>query len=195
MARPCGQSASMCLPFSPRRGVRPLSAKPTTLVIQSPSMKYSRSLLLYQEDPAYGLLLKLILPIVPLLLLASAIYLQSRGEKDGAFVLFGETALVCLIFWIVFPRKYRVYEDHLSVALGGPLSLNVPFERVVSVEITNRTAFTVNYVTTIARTYVLIARKGALGIAITPKSYEAFVQNANLALNEWKRTRAKSTGS
>ncbi len=156
-------------------------------------MKYSRSLLLYQEDPAYGLVLKIILPVVPLLLFGSAIYLQLRREEAGAAVLFGEAAFVGFILWLVFPRKYRVYEDHLSVALGGPISLNIPFERVVSVQITNRTALTVNFVTTIARTYVLIIRKGALSVAITPKSYEAFVQNANLALDEWRRTRAQAS--
>lgn len=156
-------------------------------------MKYSRSLLLYQEDPAYGLLLKIIIPVVPLLVLGSAVYLELRGEEAGAAVLVGEAALVGLIFWFVFPRKYRVYEDHFSVALGGPISVNISFERVVSVQITNRTALTVNYVTTIAGTYVLIARKGALSVAITPKSYGAFVQNANLALNEWKRTRAQTS--
>ncbi len=152
-------------------------------------MKYSRSLLLYQADPVYGLLLKIILPVVPLLLLGSAAYLRLRGEQTGGLVLVGESVLVGLIFWIVFPRKYRVYEDHLSIVLGGTLSVNIGFEKVVSIEITNRTALTANFVTTIARTYVLIARKGALSIAITPKSYEGFVQNANLALNDWKRTR------
>ncbi len=163
------------------------------VVIESPSMRYSRSLLLYQEDPAYGLLLKIILPVVPLLLVGSAVYLQFRREVAGAAVLFIEAAVVGLIFWLVFPRKYGVYEDHLSIALGGPISVNMPFERVVSVQVTNRTALTVNYVTTIARTYVLVARKGALSVAITPKSYEAFVQNANLALNEWRRTRGQAS--
>ena len=163
-------------------------------MIQSAPMKYSKSLLLYQEEPAYGLLLKIILPIVPLLLLGSAIYLQITGEEAGAIVLTGESLLVAFIFWMVFPRKYRVYEDHLSVALGGPLSVNIGFDRIVSIEVTSRTAFTTNFVTRAARTYVLITRRRGISIAITPKSYDSFVQNANLALSEWRRTRSSSQG-
>jgi hypothetical protein len=158
------------------------------VVIQSAPMKYSKSLLLYQDAPAYGLLLKIILPIVPLILVGSAVYLQMTGEETGAIVLTGESFLVALVFWMVFPRKYRVYEDHLSVALGGPLSVNIGFDRIVSIEVTSRTAFTSNFVTRMARTYVLITRKRGLSIAITPKSYDSFVQNANLALSEWRRT-------
>ena len=152
-------------------------------------MPYKNSLLLYQDDPDYGLPLRIILAAVPVILLGGAAYLRSTGETDGAIVLVLEAFLVGFIFWLVFPRKYQVYEDHLGILLAGQLAVRIKFDRIARVEVTNRTSLTINYATRFARTYVLIERTGALSIAITPKSNEAFAANANLALSEWKRTR------
>ena len=82
-------------------------------------MNYSKSILLYQDKPSYGLLLKLIVLIVPVASLVGSIYLFSSGESADAIVLLVEAFVVGLIFWSVFPRSYRVYEDHLRIVLGG----------------------------------------------------------------------------
>ena len=152
-------------------------------------MKYSKSLLLYQDDPVYGLVLKFIRVVVPVGLLITSIYLWSSGDVSGGLALLGETFFVVILFWIVFPRRYQVYNDHLRIALGGPFGVRVGFDKIARVEVTGRTAFTVNFVTRIARTYVRIVKKKGLSIAITPKSNELFVENANRALMEWARTR------
>ena len=133
--------------------------------------------------------------IVPVGMLIAGAYLWSTGEPAGGLVLLGEALIIGLILWLVFPRKYQVYEDHLRIVLGGPFSIKVGFDRVVAVEVTSRTAMTVNFVTRFARTYVRIARKGGLSIAITPKSYERFVENANKAIKEWARSRGANTSN
>ncbi len=144
-----------------------------------------KSLLLYQDEPAYGTIIRVILTIVPLVLLGFSVYLWTQDEKEGSLVLLLESLFVGLIFWAVFPRKYQVYEDQLRIALGGPLAIKIGFEKISRIEVTSRTTFTVNYVTRLTNKYVIITKKKGLSVAITPKSNDAFVENANRALTNY----------
>ncbi|MFC1957270.1 hypothetical protein ACFLX0_00425 [Chloroflexota bacterium] len=146
---------------------------------------YSKGLLLYQDKPAYGLLLKLIMVAVPATLLAVSIYLLSMGNSADGLALLVEVFVIGLIFWAVFPHKYQVYEDHVRIVLGGPFSVKVGFDKIKTIGITGRLSLSVNFVTTITKSHVEIVKKKGLSIAITPKANEAFVENANRALNEW----------
>ena len=65
-------------------------------------MSSSKSFLLYEDEPAYDLFLKLIIVIVPAGLLTASFYLWSSGEPSGGLALLAETLLISLIFWIVF---------------------------------------------------------------------------------------------
>jgi hypothetical protein len=151
-------------------------------------MKYSKGLILYQDTPEYGLFLKLIVIIVPVLLLFGSYYLFSRGERDGGLTLLVEAFIIGLIFFSVFPHSYRVYEDHLQIVLGGPFSIKIGFDKIKSVEVTSRIVFSVNFATRMTGRYVAITPKTGLTIAITPKDNGAFVENANRALAEWAKT-------
>ena len=154
-------------------------------------MKYSRSLLLYEDQPSYGLFLRLLFVIVPGVLLAASVYLWSSGEGSGGLALLAEAFLIGFIFWIVFPRSYRVYEDHLRIVLGGPFSVKVGFDRIKAIRVTRRLILSINFVTRLSWDYVEIARKGGLSVAITPRDNNLFVENANRALSEWAK---KGTG-
>ena len=149
---------------------------------------YSKSMLLHEDEPEYGSVLKLVMFIVPVMLVGLGIQLWSSGENEGALVLLFEALFVSLIFWFVFPRRYQVYEDHLRIVLGGQLAVKIGFKQITTIEVTNKTALTVNFATRITRSYVRIVKKTGLGIAITPKSNESFVENANRALVEWSKT-------
>jgi hypothetical protein len=151
-------------------------------------MSNTNSLLLYQDEPTRSLL-KLIMLIVPAALLLVSIYLWSSGDSSGGLALLLEASFIGLIFWVVFPRKYQVYEDHLRIVLGEPFAVKIGFDRIMTVEVTSRTALTVNFTTTITKTYVRIVKKQGLSIAITPTSNDLFVDNANRALSQWARTR------
>ena len=150
-------------------------------------MKYSTSILLYQDKPTYGLLLKLVL-IIPVAFLAGSLYLYLSGDVSGSLALLPGALISGLIFWFVFPREYQVYDDHLRIALGRPISFKVRFQNVKTVRITNQTGVTINFVTRITKSYVEIVRKRGWRIAITPTSSDTFVENANRALEQWART-------
>jgi len=154
-------------------------------------VNYSKSLLLYQDDPAYGILLKLVVLIAPAAFLAASIYLWLSGDTSGSLVLLIEALIVVLIFWGVFPRKYQVYEDRIRVVLGGPFSVNVGFQNVKMIRVTSKLSFTVNFVTRITKSYVEIVKNRGLSVAITPRDNELFAENANRALTQWGRTSSK----
>jgi len=153
---------------------------------------YSQSVLLYQDKPKYGLLLKLIL-VIPVILLASGIYLWFTGDAIGSLALLTEAFIIGLMFWFVLPREYQVYENHLRIVLGGPFSIKVGFQRIETIRITSRVAFTVNFVTRVTKSYVEIVIKKRMSIAITPTDNESFVEKANLALSQWVKTSAWRT--
>ena len=155
-------------------------------------MSYSKSLLLYQDKPAYGLLLKLIVVIVPVGFLVTSIYLWFSGENTGGLVMLAEAFFIGLIFWIIFPRRYQVYEDHLRIVLGGPFAVKIGFNRITAVEVTSRIGFTINFVTRITKTYVRIVKRGGLDVAIAPKSSDSFVENANQALGQWSKVKLET---
>jgi hypothetical protein len=127
--------------------------------------------------------------IVPAMLLMVSIYLWSSGERSGGLALLLEAFSIGIIFWIAFPRSYEVYEDHLRIVLGGPFAVKIGFDQIVTMEVTSRMALTVNFATTITKTYVRIVKKQGLIIAITPRSNGLFVDSANRALSQWARTR------
>jgi hypothetical protein len=158
-------------------------------VLQSIRMDYSQNVLLYQDKPKYGLLLKLVL-IIPVILLASGIYLWSTGDTFVSLVLLTEAFIIGLILWFVLPREYQVYENHLRIVLGGPFSVKVGFQKIEAVRITSRLAFIVNFTTTITKSHVEIVIKKGMSIAITPTDGESFVEKANLALSRWVKTGA-----
>lgn len=163
--------------------------KPPISVLQSVRMRYSQGVPLYQDKPEYGLVLKLIL-VLPVALIAAGIYYWSAGEASGGIVLLAQALVIGLVFWFVFPREYRVYEDHLRIVLGGPFSVKVGFENVKAVRVTSRTSVTINFVTRITRSYVEIAKKKGISIVITPTVAESFVEEANRALVRWAATRS-----
>lgn len=145
-------------------------------------MNYTKSLLLYQDEPGWGLFLKVIIIGLPGMLLILSIFLMSIGEETGAIMLVVEAFILFLIFWSIFPRSYQVYEDHLRIVLGGPFSMKISFTEIVSVEATNKTSFGINFVTRIVSGYVAINRRRGLRIAITPRDNTLFVESANNAL-------------
>ena len=159
-------------------------------MLQSLCMDYSQSVLLYQDKPKYGLLLKLVL-IIPVILLASGVYLWSRCDVLVSLVLLTEAFIIGLILWFVLPREYQVYENHLRIVLGGPFSVKVRFQNIEAIRITSRLAFSINFATRITKSYVEIAIKKGMSIAITPTDKEAFLEKANLALSQWVKTSAR----
>ncbi|MFC1988313.1 PH domain-containing protein [Chloroflexota bacterium] len=148
-------------------------------------MDFSHRLLLYRDRPAYGLILKLIIVVVPVLSLIGSVTLLLSGDSSGAMVLLFETFFIVFIFWAVFPRWYQVYEDHLRIVLGGPFSVKIRFDNIKTITVTSGLSLTANYVTRFTRNPVVIGVKKGLSVAITPQDSDLFIESANSALSRW----------
>ncbi len=164
-----------------------MEASPISM-LQSVCMDYSQGVPLYQDRPKYGLTLKLTMAL-PVVLIAAGICYWSTGDATGGSGLAVPGVITGLVFWFVFPREYRVYDDHLRIVLGRPFSVKVGFQDVEAVRTTSRSSLSLNFVTRITRTYVEIARKKRTSITITPMVAESFVEEANRALGRWAATR------
>ncbi len=156
-------------------------------------MNYSKSVLLYQDEPTYGLLLKLVISIVPIASLVGSVYLFSSGDTTDAIVLLVEAFIVGLIFWSVLPRRYQIYEDHLRIVLGGPFSVKVGFTDIKSIGVTSGFTLSINLITKLTKKFVVIAKKRGLSVAITPEDSNLFIENANEALNQWMKLRPNNS--
>jgi len=147
-------------------------------------MNYSKSPLLYQDEPTYGLFLKLIIMIVPVASIVGGVIIFLSGDNSGGLVLLTEAFIVSLLFWCVFPRKYQVYEEHLRIVLGGPFSVKVGFGQIKKIG-PGTSTFTMNFITKFTKNYIEINKKKGLSIAITPRDNATFIENANEAFNQW----------
>jgi hypothetical protein len=155
-------------------------------------LPYSTSVLLHRDRPKYGLLLKLVL-LIPVALLVAGVYLWLSGDTAGGVALLPQAFIMGLIYWLIFPREYQVYEDHLRIVLGGPFSVKVSFANVKTIRIaTGQIGLTVNFVTRITRSYVEVVKKRGWSITITPTDSDSFVENANRALNRWLKDRSQT---
>ena len=99
--------------------------------------------------------------------------------------------VIGLTFWIVSPRKYQVYEDHLQILLGGPFVVKIGFNQISTIEVTDNTTLefsAIKLISKVTNTYVRIGMKKRLSITITPKSDALFVENANRSLRQWQET-------
>ena len=121
-----------------------------------------------------------------------SLYLYLSGDVSGSLALLPGALISGLVFWLVFPREYEVYEDHLRIAMGGPFSVKVGIKDIKTVRITSRTGLTINFVTRITKNYVEIVRKTGWSIAITPTDNDTFVENANRALEQWLKTQRET---
>jgi len=81
-------------------------------------MSYPTNLLLYEDEPV-GWIFKFFFVIVTLVLLAGSVYFGVSGDNANGLTMLVVALVIGVTFWIVSPRKYRVYEDHLQILLGG----------------------------------------------------------------------------
>lgn len=150
--------------------------------------------MLYEDRPAYGLLLKAIIIGVPASLLIGALIVLLSEDTTAAYGLLLEALVIGLVFWLIFPRSYRIYPDHIRIVLGGPLSVRVRFENIKVVKVSSGPSFGINFATTITRKRVDIVQKRGRRIAITPRAPEQFVANAERALQHWQMAQGQKVG-
>jgi hypothetical protein len=147
--------------------------------------------LLYEDRPRYGLWLKILLWGFIAVMLITAITTFDSNRED-ALALIGTAVFIVLVFWAVMPRKYCIYEDRIKIVMGVPFSISVRFD-VIEYAGKPRGKLTVgiNFVTSFRNTVEIVKKRG-MNVNISPGDREAFLENLNDALDNWRGEHSKT---
>ena len=143
--------------------------------------------IVYEEAPRYDSLLKAIM-VLPVFFIVFGIYYLIIAEVGAAIAMFATTLLMFAVFWAIFPRKYQILDSKFRIALGGPFSLNVPFDNLETARKPEGATFGINFPTCFSSDRVVqIIRKKGWNVNITPNDPDLFLENLNKALADWRR--------
>ncbi len=140
--------------------------------------------LMYEDTARYDRLQFVFLVIVIAATLAPAIVLLFL-YPTGAAVMFGATLLDVLIFHLVFPRRYQVFNTKLRIVLGWPINWDIRLSTIKEARpapgISTWIYGGVRLATSSA-TAVEIVRKKGMGVIISPSDRETFLERLNDAI-------------
>ncbi len=140
-------------------------------------------ILIYEDTPKYDLWLKLILGgVLALTFILGVIFIYR--DTEAAIAMFGITLFDALLFMLILPRRYQIFEDRLRILLGGPFAINISFSNIEEVKPASgrkaivyrgiRLATSFNHV-------VEIVRKKGLSLVISPGNGDLFLEQLNQA--------------
>ena len=147
--------------------------------------------LIYEDTPRYDVWLKAIMLLPLFFVLIGAFNLTS--EPGSAIGMFATAVLMSAIYWAVFPRKYRILESKVKIVLGGPFSFNIPFDTIETARAPKGASVGLNFPSSFSgKNAVQIVRRKRLSVNITPSDREAFLENLDKALNNWRSYNTES---
>ena len=144
----------------------------------------SPAFLLYEDIPRTDIWLKLMLAGIPMIFLVIGIILLFQ-DMANAFGMFGVTIFYAVLFRIVMPHKYEVYNDKVRIAMGGPFAWNIPFSTIKEVRVaSSASAFAYNGVrfATSSSSVVEIRRSKGCNVVISPSNKDVFLEQIRTAM-------------
>ena len=144
--------------------------------------------LVYEAAAPYDSWLKFIWFGVPAITLIIAIVLLFI-DPTGTWVLLGVTVFYALLFYLIMPRRYQIFEDRLRIVLAGPFGMNIPF-RTIKEAITASGSKTMAYsgirFATSRQNVVEIKRKSGSGVIISPANRDIFLEQLKQAMKAYE---------
>ena len=146
----------------------------------------------YEDKPSIDLWLRTIIfgtstgmIIVGVLWVLGVIPSESMTDRLIAgivFVVMGASDRV--LFWVIMPTRYQIFEDRLRIKLGGPFAFNIRFDSIVTAEPFDKLFHIGIGLATSFRGRVLIRRKHDMDVTISPSNREAFLEQLAIAMRE-----------
>jgi hypothetical protein len=110
------------------------------------------------------------------------------GFHVASIVLFATAPFILLIYWLVLPTKIFIYQDKIRIKYGQ-FYWNVRFETIeILKSASGIPPIWSNSSVTSYRNQIEIVRKGKMNIRLSPDNSVQFLDRANRALSDWKRT-------
>ena len=140
-------------------------------------------IVLFEDKPVYDKLNRyLIGGIIAIPLIIAIVVLPQ--DIQGAAIMFGVTVFDAILIWCILPKRFLVYEDRLKIVLGGPFSITTPFRDIIQVRQATKDMAWVYWgyrLGTSTKFQVEIERKNGLGVIISPYMEDDFIEQLNLA--------------
>ncbi len=151
---------------------------------------------LLHEDPTHkDVWLKLILAVPVILILGGALQFLANNNTEDALAMFGLDALIIIIFSIILPRKYLIFDDRVKIQFIRPLSLGIPFDTIKKIGGAGAASFGLNFPTSLSNSHAVgIQRRKRMAVYITPDNRELFLEKLEKAINDWKKEKDRSYG-
>ena len=142
--------------------------------------------LLYEDKPKYDTWIKVLFVGIIALPIILGIIRISENTEEG-LVVFGVALFEILLFRLILPRRFQVFDDKLRIVLGGgPLAINIPLSDITDIKPrTGIKAFVyagIRFATSDGNTIEVIRNK-SLGILISPTNVDRFMEQLNQARN------------
>ncbi len=140
--------------------------------------------LIYEDTPRYDWSLKFILGVV-LAATAVAGVIIILYDVAGGLAMFGVTLVDGLIFYLVAPRRYQIFNTKLRIVLGGPFNMDIPLSTIKEAR-PAPAAYAFGYwgirlATSTSGATEIIRRKG-WNVIISPSDRETFLARLSEAL-------------
>ncbi|MGB8952856.1 MAG: PH domain-containing protein [Candidatus Aminicenantales bacterium] len=120
----------------------------------------------------------------------SDIFPREPGKESGlaAVVFAASIVLVLAVYWFFLPRKISVFQKGIKITFGA-FSWNIPFETLRSVRAARGIIVWYGYsCITSYGSQIEILRKKRMKIRVSPNRRDQFLEHADRAFAEWKRT-------
>lgn len=145
----------------------------------------TQAYLVHEEEAPRGAVLWVVLALAlaPTLVLG-VVFL--RFYVGGAAIMFGLTVLFAIMFYLVIPRRYQVYNTKLRIVLGWPLGWDIPLSTIREAQPADAFdawAYAGVRLATSSRTPVEIVRRRGWNVIISPSDREVFLNRLNEAMN------------
>ena len=142
------------------------------------------SMLIYEDKAVYDTWLKVVLVVVLAIPTILAISRIARNTEEG-LAGFGVLLFIIILFRIILPRRFQVYDDKLRIILGGgPFAFNIPLDDIREVKPRKGIQaflYTGLRFATSANHTVEINRKNGLNVLISPTNDEMFIDQLHKA--------------
>jgi hypothetical protein len=150
----------------------------------APPLPTGPGYLMYEEAAAYDRMQFILLGVIIAATVVPAIILLFF-DIDVAAAMFGVSLLDALIFHLVFPRRYQLFNTKLRIVLGWPIRWDIKLSTIKEARATPAISTWIYggvRLATSSATAVEIVRRKGMGIIISPSDRQTFLEQLNAAV-------------
>jgi hypothetical protein len=139
--------------------------------------------LVYDEKPKIDAWLRVLYIVPAAIPLITGIVRTSDSTREG-LALFAVALFAGMLYRLLLPQRFQVFDPKLRIKLGGPFAFNIPLSDITDVKSrTGAEAFFfrgIRYATSAEHTVEIIRSEG-LDVVISPENRDVFLEQLNQA--------------